>query len=626
MKKLLLLLILLCVFAAKTQAQCFANGFPNNATCGSVCSGSIFIQFGTPAYPVTVYVNGGPPISVTTAFNMGNLCPGIYNVLAVDANGDTCTGVNTFMILQNPPPIVTLSSTNSTCQGCNDGTIIAQVTGGSAPYTYLWSDGSTTPVIANASAGVYCITVTDANGCSVTDCATIANGSNGFYALQGDIYLDLNSNGVRDVGEVGLQNQSVNLSPLGTTSLTNSNGHYICIVPPGTYDVAYNSMFGWNLTSSPSVYNEIVDTLNIDSLDFGVYPDSTAAAATVTLTSGFPRCLWNVGYVVHVNNTGFTTLSGTVELSYDPALTFVNATPVPVSHIGNVLSFAFTNLPPSSVGNFNLQFTEPAGGTVLSSTVIMNAGDSFGNQVTQSTTLPQIVSCSFDPNDKQVLPIGIGPLNYVAMDEWLTYQIRFQNTGTDTAFKVVILDTLDTNLDMNSFMVVGSSHTVNTTIQPSREVSFTFENILLPDSNVNEPGSHGYVIYRIKGLQSNPDPTTVDNTAYIYFDLNSPVITNTTLTTFSDNFLGIYEPGESNNFEIFPNPMTHSATVRLKNQSNDDYFISVYDITGRNVISSRQMQNGVLTLYKGDLKAGVYILEAQPVNDGAVEKLRLIVK
>jgi hypothetical protein len=80
MKKLLLPIIILLAISGQSKAQCFANGFSNNASCDTVCNGSIFIQFGTPAYPIDVYINGAAPISVTTAFNIGGLCAGVYEM------------------------------------------------------------------------------------------------------------------------------------------------------------------------------------------------------------------------------------------------------------------------------------------------------------------------------------------------------------------------------------------------------------------------------------------------------------------------------------------------------------------------------------------------------------------
>jgi hypothetical protein len=67
-------------------------------------------------------------------------------------------------------------------------------------------------------------------------------------------------------------------------------------------------------------------------------------------------------------------------------------------------------------------------------------------------------------------------------------------------------------------------------------VAWTFDNILLPDSNVNEPESHGYVKFTIELKDSIPQDTKIENFAGIYFDFNDPVITNTTFVTRKDYY------------------------------------------------------------------------------------------
>jgi hypothetical protein len=117
----------------------------------------------------------------------------------------------------------------------------------------------------------------------------------------------------------------------------------------------------------------------------------------------------------------------------------------------------------------------------------------------------------------------------------LDYTIRFQNTGTDTAYVVEVRDVLDPDLDRNSFQFLGASHAVTSlVIDAVGEITFRFENILLPDSNVNEPASHGFIRFRMRPGPNLPNGTVVSNTAAIYFDQNAPVITNTTFSTFVD--------------------------------------------------------------------------------------------
>jgi uncharacterized repeat protein (TIGR01451 family) len=145
------------------------------------------------------------------------------------------------------------------------------------------------------------------------------------------------------------------------------------------------------------------------------------------------------------------------------------------------------------------------------------------------------LTCAYDPNDKQVFPVGYSDEHYIATDTTLEYLIRFQNTGNAPATHVIIRDTIDDNLDLTSFQFLANSHPVFTTVRyESREVEFYFQNIMLPDSVNNEPESHGFVSFRIRPQADIPLLTELNNTAAIYFDNNPPIITNTTWSTTYD--------------------------------------------------------------------------------------------
>jgi uncharacterized repeat protein (TIGR01451 family) len=629
MKKLLLLLTLLIAhYSVKSQCSAVPSIVQINQSCGGACSGVIGVAFSGGVLPLQVTLLGGAqpigPMTATSFWQMGNLCPGSYELIIVDANGDTCNSL-LFSIIPFPSPDATIITSNASCSSCNDGAAtISNVTGGTPPYTYQWTPGGPVgPTLTGLAPGTYNVWVIDANGCIDVDTFQIGVGAAGYYTVGGQVYYDTNQNGIKDGGEPGIGNQQVAVTPGPVNAITNNLGDYAVVVAPGTYDATWQASPGWSLTSSPSTQTAIVNTASVGGLDFGLYPDSSYSSAVVSLNSNFPRCFWDVPYYIHIHNNGFSVLNGSVVLTHDASMTYVSSSINPFSQIGNQLTYTFAGLGPGQTLTISATFNLPAGGTSITNSVAMNATGNTGGQIAQNTSLTQTVSCSFDPNDKQVFPVGQGQLNYVTMDEWLTYQIRFQNTGTDTAFRVVIIDTLDAALDLNTFTLLGSSHPVQVTMRPGNEVSFIHDNILLPDSNVNEPASHGYVLYRIKGLATNPDPTMVYNTAYIYFDLNSPVQTNTTLTTFSDNWLGIAENADSQ-FELYPNPFSESATLRLKSSGNEIFEISILDLTGRKVANTLESVNGQIQIQRNQLNAGVYFIQVKMAD--RIENLRVVVR
>ena len=150
-----------------------------------------------------------------------------------------------------------------------------------------------------------------------------------------------------------------------------------------------------------------------------------------------------------------------------------------------------------------------------------------------------IISDSYDPNDKEVSPAGITENHYVPEDEPLYFTVQFQNTGTDTAYKVVIVDTLSNQLDISTLYILGSSHNMEYQLTGDSipVLEFTFENIDLPDSNVNEMASHGYVSFFLNPSDVIVPGTTISNFADIFFDFNSAIRTDTTMVTALDTTL-----------------------------------------------------------------------------------------
>lgn len=152
-----------------------------------------------------------------------------------------------------------------------------------------------------------------------------------------------------------------------------------------------------------------------------------------------------------------------------------------------------------------------------------------GNPYTESTCNPFFGS--YDPNDKAAIPTGIGMENNIERSWELDYTIRFQNTGNDTAFLVVLRDTISEHLDLATLNVRSGSHLYSYELNADRELKITFANIQLPDSTTNLDESQGFIEYSISPKSTVPFGSLIENTAYIYFDFNAPIITNTVFHT-----------------------------------------------------------------------------------------------
>ena len=120
--------------------------------------------------PYTYFWDGAAGSQVTTTAT--GLATATYNVTSTDANG--CVGSGSVAVANDPGTfLVNTSSTAETSPLANDGTASSILSGGAAPYSYIWSSGTGSPNISGLDAGTYCITVTDVNGCLSSSCTTV---------------------------------------------------------------------------------------------------------------------------------------------------------------------------------------------------------------------------------------------------------------------------------------------------------------------------------------------------------------------------------------------------------------------------------------------------------------------
>ena len=233
-------------------------------------------------------------------------------------------------------------------------------------------------------------------------------------------------------------------------------------------------------------------------------------------------------------------------------------------------------------------------------------------------------SNSFDPNDKRGFPLGYLDEHYIRPNTDIEYMIRFQNTGTDTAFTVVIKDEISELLDLGSVRVGAASHPYEWTIVDGNTLEFTFNNIMLPDSNANEAASHGFIEFKISQQEDLPLETVIKNEAAIYFDFNDPIITNESFHTIGFDFITVSTQNpisETTSFKVRPNPFQHQAIFELENMETTDGLFELYDISGR--LSWQQKFSGKqFELKRNNLKSGMYFYKISDkgniINSGKI--------
>lgn len=234
------------------------------------------------------------------------------------------------------------------------------------------------------------------------------------------------------------------------------------------------------------------------------------------------------------------------------------------------------------------------------------------------------VTASYDPNDKRGYPLGFSEEHYIKPNEQLEYVIRFQNTGTDTAFTVVIRDTLDFNLDIFSINSGNASHPYTYRLTNQNVLEWTFSNILLPDSNTNEIESKGFITFSVNQKPNLSNGVVINNNADIYFDFNLPIITNETKHTINLESLYILNLEEYNNINqnqlfIYPNPTSSNITLEITKELIGKHY-TIFNIDGK-IISRNQIKEINTRINLDIYESGLYFIK---VGDSDHNTLKII--
>lgn len=187
----------------------------------------------------------------------------------------------------------------------------------------------------------------------------------------------------------------------------------------------------------------------------------------------------------------------------------------------------------------------------------------------------QTIVSSSETNTKLATPIGYQTDHFIETNTDLEYMIRFQNVGTDTAFNIIVRDTLSEFLEPTSLEFGASSHPYRAELIGSNVLKFTFNNVQLPDSFVNVAASQGFVKFRVRQKPNLALGTKILNKAAIFFDFNAPIITSRTFHTVGRSFLvsAIVDPPKANGIpiKVYPNPFTDLSTFELDVSPPDSY-------------------------------------------------------
>ncbi len=441
-------------------------------------------------------------------------------------------------------------------------------------------------------------------------------------------YADINANGEKDVEEPYISNSQFLLNG-GSLNVYSSQETTAINLQYGSHTITPLAQAGWIYASGKQPITVNLPEDNGKSFSFGLIPAEINTKVDATLMSDATRCGFPTPYTLHYSNSGSTKASGTIKLVPEAKFTFDSATPAPHTISGDTLTWQLNDLEIGKKGKIFLNFTMP-GVEQMGDTLVSKLFTEFRNAENKTlgadtTTLQQILTCSYDPNDIQVTPAGEGKKHLTLKKKKLEYLIRFQNMGTDKAFNIVVTNELQQELDLSTFEVIGSSHDMYTVVKENL-VSFHFDNIHLPDDKTDEPGSHGYILYTIKPKAGLPDSSVINNQAFIYFDYNPAIETNIVYNTLVDRLpakavLAVEDAlGEATPI-VFPNPAADKLNISWPAGSSPYTLYSLSNSRGQLVLQAKFKSGSVHQLDVRMLPAGLYFLRTTRQEGTFVRKI-----
>jgi uncharacterized repeat protein (TIGR01451 family) len=636
--------------AVVTQPTC-ANPTVATVTFSGLEAG-MTVVYSLNGGPMLTLVAGGPNVTLQV-----QVPPGGQNVLVYQSSTGSCSSVPQTALINSASGIAfdisaayvdfnangytdvgdvvnyTYAVTNLSCNDLTNITVSSNasltVLGGPLPILAAGATDSTT------FTSIYAITQADINNGYVTKSAvvtgvvnavTIANDA--IETLQLAIndgiklvaFIDTNSNGVKDAGESIFDepgnNFNYEINNNGTVHhISNSlPAHYIFESnPANSYDLSFtfNSQYAAYYTAVPAAYNDITIAAGsgITTYYFAVteipFVDVFASIYAIPPRPGFTR---NVS-VYYGSDGNQAVASGTLTFVKNDLETIININTPGTIPTANGFTYNFTNLQPNQDHAIIVTLQTPTIPTIalgdllsLTASITTPPGDIHANN--NSYTLTQAVVGSYDPNEKYESHGGKVLFSSFTADDYFTYTITFENTGTANAINVSVNDILDSQLDETTVRMVDASHQY-TLERIANHLTWKFNGIDLPPSTPNTatgPG-HGYVTFQVKPKAGFALNDVIPNTADIYFDFNPAIVTNTNTTQFVPTLAT--NSFAFDNFKYYPNPVKNIFTV--SNTSVIDNVV-VTSVLGQQVLA-KSVSGLKAELDLSSLANGVYFVK-----------------
>lgn len=412
----------------------------SNVNCYGNTDGSINLTPSGGTAPYTYLWNNG-----ATTQNLNGLVAGTYTVTVTDAN--QCSYVYSALIQQ---PIAALTTTylfqDVACFGGATGIINSNPSGGTSPYTYVWSNGVTSANLSNVVAGTYTLTITDVNGCTFSQPVSVSQPLAAVTATNTSTNINCYGNLTGSINisvSGGLGNYTYQWNNGATTEDLNA-------LAPGNYTVVVTDQNGCTTTTSASISQPSMSpNINVISQPVSCFGMQNGAVNSTTIGGTGPYTyLWNTGATTD-NISGVSAGTYTVTVTDNNGCSISTSTNVtePTAILDANLTISAANCITNQMGNINVSVlggTAPFnylwnnGGTVQNllnqppGSYWVKVTDANGCEVTKNANIDDLTSVTISTNDMEIC-IGSTATISTTSISGATYQWQYNGNALSGA-------------------------------------------------------------------------------------------------------------------------------------------------------------------------------------------------
>jgi len=452
-------------------------------------------------------------------------------------------------------------------------------------------------------------------------------------SVSGMVFFDSNLNGVRDSNEFGINAFPIIVESAGSLPeviQTTITGSYYKPLQAGIFSLT--PVFPDWLNCVP-----VGTTIDIDdnyiptnNINFALQPAFDRNDLKITILSGELNPGFDFTLTCIVANVGTVSLSGDFSLQLSQSGLELFQYNYPAEQSANLITVNTGLLNPFETKNIQLKFhVEPPPTFTLGDSVTFIAQLNLiedANSIDNSIELSQPVLLSYDPNDIRNLDGGV--IDYF---EWSSltpqrYLIRFENTGNHPTTFVRVRDTLNNNYDFSTLKILATSHPMIYLTGHNGALEFYFEELNLLPANQSPDSSQGWIYYEVSPNASIPHGTIIENRAFIYFDFNPPILTNTDTTIVDLTLDNGKMVSEGTGLKIYPNPANDYIHVTFEKLVSQESVLNMIGLDGKLVQMVKVAANSnSIDFSTSDMRPGFYFVELISQNRSNSSICKLVI-